>query len=90
MLVNHSRGGPGQKSCIHHISRLSLVDLCKRSRTATCPVPACSGIWSLDTAEIDHEFQLKMERFERLQNISSSTMISTSAAHYVDAEYTQV
>jgi len=89
MLVDYSRGGPGQKSCIHHMSRLSLVDLCKRTRIAACPVPGCVGTWSLDTADVDNEFLQKVERFERLQSISTNTMMSATA-HYVDAEYTQV
>ena len=46
--------------------------------TVKCPVPACPANWSKQSASIDEEFELRMNRFFRLQKNMSATQDSIS------------
>ncbi len=50
-----------------------LKSSASNQKKPNCPVAGCSGRWTKDNSSLDEEFQLKIERFQRLNANSSSS-----------------
>lgn len=55
-------------ACKHHVSREAFEAMFRTNKKSVkCPVAGCAGVWQKTTAVKDTEFQLRLERFFRLQ-----------------------
>lgn len=56
-----------------------------------CPVAGCQGRWTRENSSLDDEFQLKVDRFMRLNANSSSSQHQEATQIEDDEEpYTQI
>lgn len=73
-------------NCSHRIDRPSFEAMMKDNRGSTssfnCVVSGCKKTWSRQSASIDRDFMMKLERQKRIeQSMGHSSSSSSSAAH---------
>jgi hypothetical protein len=72
------------------MSRVGYEAMMGNKRSVACPVPGCSSKWQKGGAEKDQNFQLRLERFFRLQANTATDDHGDAVDVELEDDYTQI
>jgi len=70
--------------CPHHLDKASLDQLLKKPKSVICPISGCGKMWTKDSASSDKELLFRLNRFQRLKNVTSSANASVETTEIFD------
>lgn len=80
------------ENCKHHVSKVALDQMLRSANRngADCPVAGCKGKWTKNTSSLDEDYQRQVERFKRLEALTSTAAAQFATSVDDEEEYTAI